>query len=1478
MSKQWKVGGPSGKIASNDRAENTRIATYGRIFGTVPRRKVFRCAHLRRIATPGQRATEYGRTELNHMLEPLSILVALNSWLLKKGADSAWNRIYRYFRPSALALQIESALRSDAAVGEVCQPPPTLDRRRLTEERTQILLRTAITGEFHPLRDYLLNEQLIDLPMCANKQPSSYDAVWKCVANAVLQAVCAAVAKDEQLLRQFLVVSQQLGHVEHQQILTELLASSAQSQQANELLIDKLDAIERKLPEHSTTIALSDTTVVRSINLLSRENEQLEQQLREQLDRNTERLWDDILEQIQHHNFCEAIVKGQELAEWLKVQGPLLSDAVRGRAYLLLAQVALIESSEWGELQDGYSKSHELFERARDEFGDPIPHENVLRLANFQAKLLFLDGRVGEALSVLSHATDPQSVATRLSIHIDQDEIEKGIALVQSLPLDEKWCEFAVFLYARAGDTPKAHEALQRAHGSRNRSLDNSCRVAYARATLTRLINRPSDRQLTLLAIDEAVAQEVEDVLRQLEPITQACRGRGTVETGLEADAVGLAYTCWRILHRPAEARAYVALLHDRHPVHLDYAYAVLQGDVDLEAGIADLIRSHYPNYFAAQDLALGIDCWAGTAPHLILDHVVAATRLAKTTDERTRLARTLVQASANAGTDVQSRAEGLAIQLVGKDHFLVHLLEANRYFKGGDIDGFERVLNELEGEEDFSVEQFRAQLRLKKGDYSQAAEILEAVGRRMAEPDLLKDAARIAAQAKPVRLDIVIRALEDVLILSPTDVAANRHLASAYVQLRGFAAAAACFQRLRDIEPEQPVYALNQAKCLVLANRPQEALAIQDELCSAPEAPLEAHLARSVLLSHLGQPKKAFTLLHAIRDEHWDAPAFVVIYMNTGHAANRDRYAHEAFQQLWQLREAGKAPPEILQPKSLQDFIQLAEESQNQRNLLQDQLLTGQLPWLFVERLLNNVPYWGWRIRTQPLSWCFDDARHRASMTIYATNSYAVLPDGDTRQLRRVQCSPRGQAVVADLSALITLHRLGLLGAAIEYFGAVHIPPSYLSEVVEQSGRLRPHQLSQKSDPQSIKAMLDAGRIHVLPEKEGSADAKLVCEYGADGEQRRYSICDVLNALLRHGRISRQQFDDAASVAHKPAMASTLGGEIEPANHITVDLRTLQTIAGEGLLPALCDTFDRVSITIPDSERLTGELRHFEALAETQAWHDDLWAQLRADHRVHDSTMALYPSHDEEDGDASADEAEMQHILAMDAAFLAQQEQLPLVVDDRMCQNMVLRSRDQSADAAFGIDCLLIALLDAGLIENREAATAFLQLIEWRYRFLLVPPQILRTIASEFAKHDLRKVARYVHDCMRDMGLFGGPEPTQPPIPIAYRYYQDWLQTIAEFVVTLWLDGNVTDEQASSLTRWAMTELVPTVPTVLGARIGRIADVSAFAMLHHAMLRLCHTPEYSRANVALRGVAEALGLSNDDFVRTAADIINSHA
>lgn len=1405
------------------------------------------------------------------MPEPVSIVAMLQSWLAKKSAETAWQRIYPYLRPDRLKKEIEAALKSDPAV---IQPPPTLYKARLTAEIANELLKVAVTKDADSLADYLIEEQLVSLPSYPDEKPVSYDAVWACIAHTIINAVSNAVVKDEQLSQQLLLIAEELGHLERQQILTEVeMIRDLSIEQGNQL--QRVEDSVSRSHESTHAAVLTDAATVRTVNLLTEQNEQLEGQLRGQLDEKTERLWDFVLKEIQTHNFSGALIRGEELTKWLDAKSAQLSNAVRGRGYLLLAQVALIDSSMWGKTREGFAKSQELFEKARDEFGEDISDENKLRLSNFEAKLLCIDNKDQEALALLKGATDPHSVTTKLLIFIDNDESEKGVDLIRDMPFDAKWCDHAAFVFARTGDDDRTRAALTWAGKHGDELLEHRCRVAIAKATLMRLSDTHGDSVLSSLSINDDASQAAEEVLKCLLPIVEECRVRNKVKSGLEADAIGFACRLSRLIGQFDEARSNAELLQKFQPVHLEYANAVIRGDVEFDADVAGRLRDNYANYYPAQELALSIDIQAGLGPGQILDQVEKLARDANALGDREKLARMIIQTSSMSGQGIYDRAREIIEELIGDEHFLFLLFEAHHFYQIGNFEKFEQTLGKLEGEKDYLLDQFRAQLLIRQEKYANAAEKLLSVGRHMSEPDLLVDAARLALDAKPTRLDLAVAALEAALVLRPKNLITNRMLAFVYIQLQGFASAADCFARMKEIEPDELTHALNHAQCCVLANQPDAASDIYDELCRRSDAPVEAHLGRANLISNLGAPFNAFASLHKIRDQNWENPAFVANYLNLAYAANQDRLANEGFQQLWNLRESGKAPFQVLQPKSMEDLIQINKDAQERRKFLFEQTLVGKLPWIFVESFLGNVPYWAWRIRTQPVSWFFDDAGNRVSFSIYSTNSYAVLQDEDRKSLKRVKCPGQGSSVVTDLSALITLHRLDLLDQAIEYFGQVQIPPSYLTGVLQQSGRLQPHQQSQKANLESIKMAIETQKMHVVEEVDG---LDVIDEYRDDNEAASYRIQDLLSSLRSAGRISQTQMEEALCVANKPAMASELRGELDFSNHIAVSLTTLETIVGEGLLETLCDAFDRVSISKREHERMIQELRVFDLTAQTQLWHEDLWKRLSEDDRVHTDKMVMWLRNGGNDPkyDESA-ESESDGVSAIDAALLAQQENFPLLVDDRVCQNIALQANPHDETAAFGSDCLLMGMLDAGIIDRSQAARAYLQLVEWRYRFLICPVPILKTIATEFSDHDLRKVALYVHDCMRDPGLFGGPEPTEPPLPIAFRYYQDWLEVIAKFVTELWLDESVSQERATELTTWAMMELVPSVPKVLGERIGRVANYSPFTLLMHAVYQLCEMEDYSKANLALRVMAGGLGLDDKEFIRVAEDIIDCH-
>ena len=97
------------------------------------------------------------------------------------------------------------------------------------------------------------------------------------------------------------------------------------------------------------------------------------------------------------------------------------------------------------------------------------------------------------------------------------------------------------------------------------------------------------------------------------------------------------------------------------------------------------------------------------------------------------------------------------------------------------------------------------------------------------------------------------------------------------------------------------------------------------------------------------------------------------------------------------------------------------------------------------------------------------------------------------------------------------------------------------------------------------------------------------------------------------------------------------------------------------------------------------------------------------------------------------------------------------------------------------------------------------------------MPGEVLVTLATRYLKSPpgtaLQSVARYVHDCMADSGIFGGHENVEPRTSMGMWFYLQWLQAIVDFVVRLWSSPDFDDAQAATFTDWALNELLPTPP-----------------------------------------------------------------
>jgi len=572
----------------------------------------------------------------------------------------------------------------------------------------------------------------------------------------------------------------------------------------------------------------------------------------------------------------------------------------------------------------------------------------------------------------------------------------------------------------------------------------------------------------------------------------------------------------------------------------------------------------------------------------------------------------------------------------------------------------------------------------------------------------------------------------------------------------------------------------------------------------------------------------------------------------------------------LQQLQQQGLVDEKLMRPVSLEEMRGWLEGIAKRHDEVRRYILQGKMTWLAAAEVQGEVPIWAWLLKTQPLTWVWDDPLNRATYSIYATNGYRILQsDGATSTLRPVSCPPRETPIAVDLSALITLYELGLLERVAEYFGMLYVPTVYLSKVIEDARKLVPHQQSQKDASEEIVSTAEGRRISVLSTGTGNeADLVWVHEYIEQSDAGRvpFRLQDLFNTMHAAGILSDEQMAQAMRVAHKPPTASDAVNPPAIGCRLLIDGMTLVTLHRLGLVPAVTREF-AVHITQNDYDEISGQKKAFDALEQARSKYADLWTSLRSDPRVRFAST-------KENVEGDVEKNPENRGVAFAGIVMAKERKLPFLADDRVSQTVVLNDRKDDEIAAFGTDTIISQLVEDGDITAREGAKLLLRLMEWRYRFIVMPPEAMKALADQYRAHppgaDLRQVARYVHDCMRDPGLFGGLESTAPPVSMAVRLYQTWNQNIGEFLMDVWSDPDVSDTYADELTEWAISELLPSPPRALDERMqARASELTPLSIMTRAILRGSDATNFERINRGLRAIATALGMEDSEYLST---------
>lgn len=1183
---------------------------------------------------------------------------------------------------------------------------------------------------------------------------------------------------------------------------------------------------------------------------------------------------DEIRSQLSLWNNDTALSLVGKLKEYLG--GLNVSVSKRYLDYLFLIARVYVSCAEKKDLESAkhIEQAEELFDKI-DEYlmASPRP-ELTADVYALRGSIEKIQNGEEAALEYLADREDPYAIRIRLAIYLRKNELDAAIKLIDGRLPHLKWCDLGVATYADAGRREKALALVSWAYEQDKKHKYPQCIVLLADASLVRaLSNQEPGKNILPQNLSENERDAIQQVLTDIEPVLSSIIIRGSIDSELATHAVKISWQAHYLLGNREKVAELVRIMSTRTPVLTDVARSVMSGFITPPPDLAQRLRNDYPDDLNANILAAIIESKMGQS-QTAFDSAKTLLVFADTNEKKEELFKLFQHLAQELDGDTLEECERIARPLVEHNPQLQAMFDANQFLHTGKADMALDVLDNQKSEEDVFWLQLRGEALMQQGHLPKAVKMFQLAARQTGAPMLLHKAADLAFQAEKV-VDAV-KLYEELIATQPDNHIARSSLAFLYAfNLHDIGNATIHYQALHDAVPDNQIYTVNLAVCYAQLYRPYESLALYDEACKNEQPDIRAVLGRSELYLSLGKPDEACDSIKHFRDCFWDLPDFLLASMNTAYVAGDEEFAHAALSKLNEPRVAEQVDEHSFRLVQTDEAIEMFKESfkaaEDRKKIIHTEMLKGLMPWVLAAQAAGDAVYWAWRLRTQKMDWVFDDPINRANFSIYSTNGFhAGQMDDGKRALLPLECPVPGTKIVADLSALISLHRLDLLDKAADYFGEILVPEQYLATVLEDGKKMVLHQRSKQRTADAINHYVTDEVITI--EQDGRNDPHPIVDEYKDTDIHRYHLIDVIYPIYEAGLLDDLSYDRVRKVCVK---SSSVDGEhtaLERFQKVQIELLSLETLTSFGLLDQI-SKFYRVCITNEARIEIRQRLDLLRFQEETRGWHFDLWNRIRNDKRFRFVRQPLPQG-------VQINSRDDKNVIAFLSSFMAQDQCLPLLADDRVCQAMTLNVQQDAPYGSFGSDALVFALLESGRLDDTEAADAILTLMRWRYRFIIPTVNILKTYAKQYSMNPpglpLKEMAGYVHDCMRDTGLFGGLEKTDFTQSMSMQLYMSWLQLLAKWILDLWVGDEISKDTASRLTEWCVQEFLPSQPHVVpGAVKGRMGALVGRILITHMLLNSNSIDHDERVSDALMALKSALKLSDEEYLLIITEILN---
>ncbi len=1186
-------------------------------------------------------------------------------------------------------------------------------------------------------------------------------------------------------------------------------------------------------------------------------------------------------------NTIQNAIEYREGREWLANGAMQAKPKLRRRLLIRLANALLLDSEEERIPGHGLDDALILLELADRECNDSDLELDALTLAT-RLMVDYLRGDNRKSLDALKAIDHPIAFANRVRLLFLRGQVDEAFELVHHNKLHVRWAEIAAAIYARC---ERMSDAIEICQSMRNRGVEGSEDLGLVTIRYFRCLMLVADEfcrrklpegRIRLDFTTKEERKQLSELLDLLGPIVSKVFGAGRISNGIELRSLEIAFNAAYIMGDPERSTRIAQLLASASPISRRVPQAIHAGYLKADVDTLNRLKIDWPNNIGVSVSVCELAAFELNDSEFALSEIDALAKSRLNDDQKSALATVLLSVYQLELGELKNKAFSLLANLVGADHFFLRMAEAVSAMDKKDWSLAERLLNERSAPDDPEWLSLHATILQRKGDLLAALEDLKTLCAMTSSPSVLRQAVTVALKIEPRETKFAVEVLERLSRFPTERKNAERMLAEISWETgtdEGLQRASQLYKKLYRESPNEPDLAKNAAICFRRLSELDQSIALLQDLERDHPEFIDGFLLHADLLETQTRAEDAFALLdeEPVRTRFWDKLEFLHKYLHLGYMTDHELEAHRAMCQIGAI-EIGKPEPEkTLQAKNLDQLVEFIKGRGHYSEQIDEMVVRGQAPWTMHPFQEHTPLLFAWAYRTQKLvPW--ETLSGRAHFSTYASNAfYSKANDDGERQLAPIEASKVGEAVVGDISALITLFKLGLLEKAADYFGTIYLPATYRELELFEAKRLQPHQLSRVEQSHRLFEMMVRGQLRRPGENQSETE---VIDFQTEADPKSFSVGDVALWLKQSGHVSNNRYKELTAgqsfiVSGRQGIESLLVSK-----RCLFTLSAIQTLESAGLLVAVAEQY-RVILTAAAVHELEQEQFAYEQQSRTARESREFWRIIRDNSKFQFAGLGRRKAIKDPDDDAEDDETDESFRLTLSSFDLAKERGLPLIADDRVLLSIAHNDSDGRPCLAFSTLELLSPLEHHGTFSLDDRLQYALRLIDWRFRFLKIDAQVLKHAAKLTLEAGntpgihLTKIARYVQDCMLDVGLFGGDENVTPRRSMALELYAYWTRTVARFVNQLWTDDIFTDEISELLTRWAIDNLLPTVPVSVRAdvQIG-MAENQAKLMLIHILSDRGANPNTTRSAKLMGVLQEALQMPQPEFCRTVFSLV----